>query len=69
MAPASRNRGHSDEQERGLFESGSLMEEILRAAEGEGLVATLEDGQLMCYLVIVGSDSVITTTAQIRAPP
>ena len=54
MAPASRNRGpYSDEQERGLFESGSLMEEILRAAEGEGLVATLEDGQLMCYPVIV----------------
>jgi hypothetical protein len=47
----------SDEAERQLFEDGSFVRELLRLAELRELTITEQDGQLLCYPVIVRVDT------------
>jgi hypothetical protein len=49
--------GLSDEAERRLFEDGTFVRELLRRAEQHGLTITEQDGQLLCYPVIVRVDA------------
>jgi hypothetical protein len=46
----------SDEAERRLFEDGSFVRELLQQAEQRGVTLTEQDGQVLCYPVIVRVD-------------
>ncbi len=47
----------SDETERQVFEDGTFVRELLQRAEERGLTITEQDGQLLCYPVIVRIDA------------
>lgn len=46
----------SDEAERRLFEDGTFFRELVRRAEEHGISVTEQDGQVLCYPVIVRVD-------------